>query len=71
MGLLYLYPSWHNFKNTVIIEVRLILSLLMFYAVLMDNSSAVDDLQVVTHWFSKMSSSTCAVFSSVVDVCAD
>jgi len=45
MGLLYLYlyPLWHNFENSVTIEVRLLLSLLMFYAVLMDNSSAVDD----------------------------
>ena len=43
MGLLYFYPSWHNFKNTVTIEVRLLLTLLMFYAVLMANSSAVNE----------------------------
>jgi hypothetical protein len=43
MGLLYLYPSWHNFKNSVTIEVGLLLSLLMFCAVLMDKSSAVDE----------------------------
>jgi hypothetical protein len=68
MGLLYLYPSWHNFKNAVTIEVRLLLSLLMFYAVLMDNSSAMDespscDSLVFQHEFFHR-----VVFSSILDV---
>jgi hypothetical protein len=68
MGLLCLYPSWHKFTNFVTVEVKLLLSLLIFYAVLIVNSSAVDDLQVVAHWFPKMSSSICAVLSFVFDI---
>jgi hypothetical protein len=40
----------------------------LLYTVLMDKSFAADKSRVVTHQFPKISSSTCAVFTPVINV---